>query len=146
MGVGLPFAIAAAVIETVRIRAAGGNARRVVTVQGDSAFGFSAMEFEVACRYRLPIVVIVLNNNGIYKGTAVLDRSQPLPTTALLPDAHYELLAQAFGAVGYCVSTAQQLEDSLTAAFAATEPCIVNVMIQPDGGPTPKIVAAAARH
>ena len=44
------------------------RSQRVVLVQGDSAFGFSGMEFEVACRYKLPIVVFLLNNNGIYAG------------------------------------------------------------------------------
>lgn len=42
--------------------------QRTVLVQGDSAFGFSGMEFEVACRYKLPIVVFLVNNNGIYAG------------------------------------------------------------------------------
>jgi oxalyl-CoA decarboxylase len=37
---------------------------QVVTVQGDSAFGFSGMEIEVACRFKMPITVIIVNNNG----------------------------------------------------------------------------------
>merc|ERR1712157_619437 len=36
-----------------------------VAVFGDSAFGFSGMEFETVCRYQLPVVVIIINNNGI---------------------------------------------------------------------------------
>jgi len=42
--------------------------RRVVCVEGDSAFGFSGMELETACRYKLPIIFIIINNNGIYGG------------------------------------------------------------------------------
>lgn len=42
--------------------------KRVICVEGDSAFGFSAMEIETMFRYRLPIVIIVVNNNGIYSG------------------------------------------------------------------------------
>lgn len=37
-------------------------------IQGDSAFGFSGMELETACRYKLPIVFVVVNNNGISFG------------------------------------------------------------------------------
>lgn len=42
--------------------------KRVICVEGDSAFGFSAMEIETMYRYRLPIVIIVVNNGGIYSG------------------------------------------------------------------------------
>jgi len=59
MGVGLGFAIAAAMVHPDR---------RVVCVEGDSAFGFSGMELETACRYKLPIIFIIINNNGIYGG------------------------------------------------------------------------------
>ena len=40
----------------------------VVRRQGDSAIGFSGMEIETMLRYQLPIIVIVVNNNGIYSG------------------------------------------------------------------------------
>lgn len=59
MGVGLGFAIAAALY--ARDHAPG---QRVVCVEGDSAFGFSGMELETIYRYNLPIVVIIINNNG----------------------------------------------------------------------------------
>ena len=68
MGVGLGYAIAAAV-------ESGG---RVVAVEGDSAFGFSGMEIETICRYQLPIVVVVFNNGGVYRGDDInhcVDRS-----------------------------------------------------------------------
>lgn len=45
MGVGLGFAIAAAIV--ARDHTPG---RRVVCVEGDSAFGFSGMEVETICR------------------------------------------------------------------------------------------------
>ncbi|XP_066539623.1 2-hydroxyacyl-CoA lyase 1 isoform X2 [Hoplias malabaricus] len=63
MGVGPGFAIAAAVLEKAQQ-----TGRRVVCVEGDSAFGFSGMEVETMCRYKLPIIIIVINNNGIYSG------------------------------------------------------------------------------
>ncbi|MEE6516755.1 hypothetical protein FKM82_026457 [Ascaphus truei] len=63
MGVGLGFAIAAAMVTKEQ-----SNEQRVVCVEGDSAFGFSGMEVETMCRYNLPIIVIVVNNNGIYSG------------------------------------------------------------------------------
>lgn len=35
---------------------------------GDSAFGFSGFEFETSTRYNLPLVIIIINNNGIFMG------------------------------------------------------------------------------
>lgn len=46
MGVGLGFAIAAAILAKAR-----NTGQRVICVEGDSAFGFSGMEVETICRY-----------------------------------------------------------------------------------------------
>lgn len=89
MGIGLPFAIAAKVADKKSF---------VVAVLGDSAFGFSAMELDVNCRYHLPILVIILNNNGIYSGTEELPENRlESPVTALNPQARYEKVVEAFG-------------------------------------------------
>ena len=61
MGVGLGFAIAAALYCKKNA-----PTKRVICVEGDSAFGFSGMEIETMFRYKLPIIVIIINNNGIY--------------------------------------------------------------------------------
>lgn len=63
MGVGLGFAIAAA----MWCKSYAPD-KRVICVEGDSAFGFSGMEIETMFRYKLPIIIIVVNNNGIYGG------------------------------------------------------------------------------
>lgn len=42
--------------------------KRVICVEGDSAFGFSGMEVETMYRYKLSIVIIIVNNGGIYSG------------------------------------------------------------------------------
>ena len=61
MGIGMGYAIGAA-IET---------GKPVLAVEGDSAFGFSGMEIETICRYKLPVCVVIFNNDGIYRGTDV---------------------------------------------------------------------------
>jgi 2-hydroxyacyl-CoA lyase 1 len=63
MGVGPAFAIAAAMY----CRDKEPN-KRVICVEGDSAIGFSGMEIETMLRYNLPIIIVVVNNNGIYGG------------------------------------------------------------------------------
>ena len=64
MGIGMGYAIAAA-IET---------GKPVLAVEGDSAFGFSGMEVETICRYKLPVCIVIFNNDGIYRGTDVNPR------------------------------------------------------------------------
>ena len=59
MGIGMGFSIAAAVV----------SGEQVIAVEGDSAFGFSGMEVETICRYKLPVCVVILNNNGVYRAT-----------------------------------------------------------------------------
>ena len=50
MGVGLGFAIAAAILIKFNDSAFDPPASRVVCIQGDSAFGFSGMELETVFR------------------------------------------------------------------------------------------------
>jgi 2-hydroxyacyl-CoA lyase 1 len=119
MGVGLAFAIAAQAVHP---------GKRVVAVEGDSAFGFSGMEVEVACRYGMPITFIILNNNGIGGGPSTLDPERVFPT-AYVPNARYEKVIEAFGGDGYFVETPDQLMPALQSAFASNRPNIVNIMI-----------------
>ena len=73
---------------------------QVVCVEGDSAFGFSGLEVETIARYKLPIVLIIVNNNGIYSGfesplyEEITEEGEPTltsPPTALLPAVRYIL-------------------------------------------------------
>lgn len=125
MGMGMGAAIGAAV--------ATGN--KVVAIEGDSAFGFSGMDFSTICRYHLPVTVIVFNNGGIYNHIGVNpsgDKEMPAPTT--LNFDRYDLLGEAFGAKGYNVTNAAELERALNEAFTSGTPALINVMLAPDSG------------
>jgi 2-hydroxyacyl-CoA lyase 1 len=121
MGVGLGFAIAAQVVHPDK---------KVVAVEGDSAFGFSGMEVEVMCRYGLPITIVVINNNGIGGGVAEL-KGDRIPPSVYLPNARYEKVMEAFGGRGWYVERPDDLGPALAAAIADPRPSLVNVMIHP---------------
>jgi oxalyl-CoA decarboxylase len=124
MGIGMGYAIAAAVE----------SGAPVVAIEGDSAFGFSGMELETICRYRLPVVVIVLNNGGVYRGDGVNAVStDPSPTT-LMPQARHDRLIEAFGGKGYRVTTPTQLTIALTRALLSGEPTLIDCVIDPSDG------------
>ena len=105
--------------------------QKVVAVEGDSAFGFSGMEIEVACRYKLPITVVVVNNNGIGGGPAELPSDKPIPPSVYTPNARYERIIEAFGGRGWYVTEPEEFGKALKEALADPNPNIVNVMIDP---------------
>lgn len=119
MGVGLGQAIAAAAVHPDK---------KVICVEGDSAFGFSGMEVETAMRYGLNITFIIVNNNGIGGGPDTLDPAR-VPPSAYTPQAHYEKMAEAFGGRGWFVTKAEELEPVLKEALADNKANIVNIMI-----------------
>ncbi|XP_033837017.1 2-hydroxyacyl-CoA lyase 1 [Periophthalmus magnuspinnatus] len=136
MGVGLGFAIAAAVMEKSKV-----NGQRIICVEGDSAFGFSGMEAETMCRYNLPIIVIVVNNNGIYSGVdpetwkemaKLGDLTTVAPPVTLLPEARYDNVMAAFGGRGFLIRTVEELRSALELSLSDWEkPCLLNVLIDP---------------
>jgi oxalyl-CoA decarboxylase len=125
MGIGMGYAIGAAIV----------SGKPVVAIEGDSAFGFSGMEIETICRYHLPVVIVIFNNGGIYRGDDV-NRSggaDPAPTV-LMKEARYEKLMEAFGGVGYYADDPQQLTKALTEAIGAGKPALINCAIDPKAG------------
>lgn len=122
MGVGSGYALAAAVVHPDK---------PVVVLLGDGAFGFDAMEVEVAVRYRLPIVWIIFANNGIGTGVPELPADAPPPVHVYSPGARYDKIIEAFGGRGYHCETPRQLASSLKKALARREPALINVPISP---------------
>lgn len=131
MGVGLGYCIAAAVAYPDRL---------VVAVEGDSGYGFSAMEVETLVRYQLPVVVIVFNNGGVYGGDRRSaeekhgpHKEDPAPTS-FVPNAGYHTMMEAFGGKGYLVGTPDELKSALSESFSARKPAVINVTIDPYAG------------
>lgn len=125
MGVGMGNAIAAAV-ET---------GCPVLAVEGDSAFGFCGMEVETICRYNLPICIVVMNNNGIYRGDDVNKSggSDPAPTV-FVPDARYDRMMEAFGGHGVHATTPDELGRAVEEALSSGRPTLINAVIDPKAG------------
>ena len=125
MGMGMGSTIGAAVA----------TGKSVVAIEGDSAFGFSGMEFATICRYKLPCTVVIFNNGGIYNGVGVNPGGgdEPAPTTLDI-NARYDKMAEAFGGDAYYVSTPEELTKALTQAIAAKKPALINVQLAADSG------------
>ncbi|WP_428031142.1 oxalyl-CoA decarboxylase [Ancylobacter sp.] len=124
MGIGMGFAIAAAV-ET---------GKPVLAVEGDSAFGFSGMEVETVCRYNLPVCIVIFNNNGIYRGTDIDPTGRDPGTTVFVPGSRYDKMMEAFGGVGVNVTTPDELKRAVDEAMDSGKPTLINAVIDPAAG------------
>jgi oxalyl-CoA decarboxylase len=121
MGIGMGYAVGAAAV----------TGKPVVAIEGDSAFGFSGMEIETICRYELPVVTIIFNNNGVYRGDPA---DRPYSPTGLLRDARYEKIIEAFGGAGYHVTDTPGLTKAVSEALASGKPALINAVIDPTAG------------
>ena len=125
MGIGMGFAVAAAVV----------SRQPVIAIEGDSAFGFSGMEVETICRYNLPVCVVILNNNGVYRGTDVNPTGGPdVAPTVFVKGARYEKLMEAFGGVGVHATTPAELRKAMEEALRSRKPTLINAVIDETAG------------
>ena len=125
MGIGMGFAVAAAVE----------SGEQVIAIEGDSAFGFSGMEVETICRYNLPVCIVVMNNNGVYRGTDVNPTGgTDVAPTVFVKGARYDKLMEAFGGVGVHAATTADLRRAMEEAIRTRMPTLINAVIDETAG------------
>jgi 2-hydroxyacyl-CoA lyase 1 len=156
MGVGLGYAIAA---HTAYNPPGSKVARKkVICIEGDSAFGFSMPEVETMARYSMDILIFVINNGGIYHGdssdadswlhlqqnTVSGGDGKGLRSTSLGWEVGYEKIAEMCGGKGYNVHTQEELEIATKEGFRSKVPVVINVII--DAGQSKKLVSQPLAH
>ena len=125
MGIGMGFAVGAAVV----------SGEQVIAIEGDSAFGFSGMECETICRYNLPVCVVIMNNNGVYRGDEVNATGGSDPSPLVFDKgARYEKLMAAFGGVGVIATTPAELRRAMEEAIRTRKPTLINAVIDEKAG------------
>ena len=148
MGVGLGYAIAAhCAYNLPSPEAASGPStahKKVICLEGDSAFGFSLAEVETMARYGMDILIFVINNSGVYHGDsedldAWLEMQKQtiagsgkggLRSSSLGWEVGYEKIAEMCGGKGYLVRTPEELAVATEEGFTAKVPVVVNVIIE----------------
>lgn len=119
LGVGVPFAIAAALAMPDR---------QVISVNGDGAFGINAMEIDTAVRHGAKVVFVVSNNaawNIERLDQAMNYGGRVVGTT--LRHSDYAGLARSLGAYGERVEKPEELRDALRRAMH-NAPALVDVV------------------
>ena len=126
IGTGVPFAIGA---KLARPEAT------VISVNGDSAFGFNGMEIETALRHNLPVVFIVDNNQGILGSTlegALFPEDYPERVGMYVPEARYDKVMEAFGGHAEHVERPEEIAPALQRALASGRAALIDVAIDPE--------------
>ncbi|KAL8648603.1 MAG: hypothetical protein Q9210_004893 [Variospora velana] len=163
MGVGMGYAIAAYIAYNglgsqpgeAQVGPSGlqGGKKKIVCLEGDSAFGFSAMEVETMARYGMDVLIFVINNGGAYHGDAD-DREQweelqqstlsphatspseakegansGLRSTSLSFGTSYQNLATMVGGLGIEAGTVEEIEEATRRGWECGKVCVVNVLV-----------------
>jgi oxalyl-CoA decarboxylase len=124
MGIGMGYCVAAAVT----------TGQQVIAIEGDSAFGFSGMEVETICRYNLPVCIVIMNNNGVYRGTDTDPTGRDPAPTVFVKNARYDRIIEAFGGVGANATTPAELRKAMEEAIRSRKPTLINAVIDETAG------------
>jgi len=116
VGWGLPGAIAAKLLYPER---------PVVLLSGDGAIGFTIAELEPAVRHRLPIVVVVADDQAWGIVASGQKRSFGEPIASLLGPVDYAKVAEGFGARGVTARSPEEVTAAARQALAAREPTVI---------------------
>jgi acetolactate synthase-1/2/3 large subunit len=118
VGWGLPGAIAAKLLYADR---------PVLLLSGDGAIGFTIAELEPAVRHRVPIVVVVADDQAWGIVVSGQKRSLGEPIASLLGPVDYAKVAEGFGARGVTVRSPDELTAATRQALAAGQPTVIEV-------------------
>lgn len=142
MGYGFPAAIGAKLARPHQ---------RVVCIDGDGSFLMTIQELATAVRYRVPVVVAVLNNLylGMVRQWQELFYERRYAESGLTPPP-YDKVAQAFGALGRRVERPEQVRPALQWALQQAEasqlPVVLDILVDSQECVYPMVPAGQANY
>lgn len=118
---------------------------KVINIAGDGSFAMNCNELATTVKNRLPVVIIIMNNNALgmvrqwqdffYEGRyshTTLDRS-----------TDFVKLAEAYGAKGFRVTKREALDSVLKEALESKEPVVIDYVINKDKKVFPMVAPGA---
>jgi len=128
--VGYAFGVAAAVRQGVGPQA-DYQGHPVIAVTGDAGFAFTGMEIETMSKYRMPVVVVVYNNNAWGTWSGQVNDPIGLPMHLFQENLRYDKMAEALGGYGEYVTRPDGFTPALERAYAVardeSRPAVINV-------------------
>ncbi|CEG22540.1 Putative thiamine pyrophosphate-containing protein YdaP [Planococcus massiliensis] len=121
MGCALPGAIAAKIAYPDR---------QVIGIIGDGGFSMGMQDFVTAVKYRLPMTLVIFNNQKIQLIEHEQQEIGNEPTNVELGNIDFAAFAAACGGVGYTAKTKVELKEALAKAKDATKPAVIDVYVE----------------
>ena len=103
----------------------------IVAITGDAGFGFTGMEIETMSKYRMPVVIIVYNNNAWGTWNGQVNNEIGLPVHLFQENVRYDRMAEALGGHGEYVTRPEDFTPALERAYGIardqSRPVLLNV-------------------
>ena len=108
--------------------------KRVFNIAGDGSFRMNMNELATAVEYKLPIIVVIMNNHalGMVRQWQNLFYDSRYSQTTIDRGTDFVKLAEAFGAVGYNLTEKKDVEETIRKAMAQEKPVVINCEIDRD--------------
>ncbi|MGT3206625.1 acetolactate synthase AlsS [Yersinia enterocolitica] len=120
MGVALPWAIAAALVNPQQ---------KVVSVSGDGGFMQSSMELETAVRLKSNLLHIIWVDNG-YNMVEIQEQKKYHRSSGVsFGPIDFKMYAESFGAKGFAVESADELTVKLHQAMGTQGPAVIAIPV-----------------
>ncbi len=105
-----------------------------VLITGDGSFGMNLNELATAVTYKLPIVIVLMNNGvlGMVRQWQTLFFGKRYSNTVLERKTDFVALAKAFGADGCVAETPEQFRKAFRAAVESGGPYVIDTRIDKD--------------
>lgn len=105
-----------------------------ILITGDGSFGMNLNELATAVTYKMPIVIVLMNNGvlGMVRQWQALFFGKRYSNTVLERKTDFVKLAQAFGAEGYLAETPIEFRKAFQKAVKANGPVVIDVRIDKD--------------
>jgi acetolactate synthase-1/2/3 large subunit len=130
MGVALPWAIAASLVRP---------GEKIISVSGDGSFMQSSMELETAVRLKSNIVHVIWVDN-MYNMVEIQEVQKYKRRSGVeFGPIDFKAYAEAFGAAGFAVNSADELRSTLRKAMEVEGPAVVAIPV--DYADNPKLMA-----
>jgi len=139
MGFAVPAAMGAKV---------GQPGKRVLAIDGDGCFQMTAQELATSTTEKIPFITAILNNGylGMVRQWQELFFDQRYSGVYLNPDVtDYVKLAEAYGAVGLRVDSADEVDAAIEKAYSVTDRSVViDFRVDPTEGVFPMVPAGGS--
>ncbi|VAX24298.1 Acetolactate synthase large subunit [hydrothermal vent metagenome] len=136
MGYGLPAAIGAQAAYPDKV---------VIDIAGDGSIQMNIQELATATQYRLPVIVVILNNGflGMVRQWQELFYGNRYSYSCMEAQPDFVKLAEAYGALGIRVTKPDEVGPALEKAIKERKPAIIDCVVDREENVYPMVPAGA---